>query len=67
MNGDLTYAQNYASKLNCSKVLASALIEYFDSQGYVMTHNALSHGIGIFDVTSSGKRYFRQQLEKSNA
>jgi len=67
MNGDLSYAQDYASKLNCSKVLINALVEYFDSQGYVNTHNALSHGIGIFGVTALGKRFFRQQLEKSNA
>jgi len=65
MNGDLAYAQNYASKLKCNKVLASALIEYFDSQGFVMTHNTLSHGMGIFDVTASGKRFFRQYLENN--
>ncbi len=64
MNGDLSYSQRYAAKLNCSNVLTNALVEYFDSQGYVNTHNALSHGIGIFDVTASGKRFFRQQLEK---
>lgn len=66
MNGDLSYSQNYATKLNCSNVLTNALVEYFDRQGYVKTHNTISSGNGIWEVTASGKRFFRQQLEKNN-
>jgi len=64
-NGEMSYSQMYADKINCSQVLTSALLKYFDTQGYVKTHNTITSGIRVFDVTASGRRYFREQLEKN--
>lgn len=66
MNGEMSYSQVYASKLKCSNVLTDALIQYLDTQDYVKTHNTISSGNGIFEVTAPGKRFFRKQLEGTN-
>jgi len=63
VNGELTYSSNYAKKLQCQTLLIDSLINDFESSGYVKVQNALTEGLGIYDVTASGKRYFRQHLE----
>lgn len=64
MNGEMSYSQTYASKLKCNNILTDALIQYFDNQEYVKTHNTISSGNGIWEITASGKRFFREYLEK---
>ena len=64
VNGETLYSQTYALKLKCSNVLTDALIQNFDSKGYVKIHNTISSGIGIFEITVLGKRYFREYLNK---
>ena len=62
INNDFSYAEVYASKLNHNKVLIEALLESFNIKGFVRTHNSLSHGITVFDITAIGRRYFSEQL-----
>ena len=64
MNGELLYSEIYALKIKCNNILTDALIQYLDSQGYIKTHNTISSGNGIWEVTATGKRYFREYLEK---
>lgn len=64
MNGSTEYSREYAIKIGCSKLLTDALLQYFDNNGYIKTHNTMTAGIGIYEVTGVGKRFFREQLEE---
>jgi hypothetical protein len=63
MNEDMQYSREYAIKIGCSKIITDALLQYFENNGHIKTHNTMNAGIGIYEITGVGKRFFREQLE----
>ncbi len=64
LNEDLTYSKTYAEKIRCSILLCDALIEDFNNLGYIQSELELTNGRYIYKVTATGKRFFRQFLER---
>ena len=63
VNGETLYGQQYAEKLDCSRILIDALLQDFEAKGYIRTHNTISNGISLWQVTAIGKRFFSEQLK----
>lgn len=65
MNEKYTNSQEYALKLSCNPQLSHALIDYFKTHDFVKTINSIGVGLSIYDLTGTGKRYFREFLENN--